>query len=481
MNHKDLEFLNVSSFKESIKDLNKELNKDKAQRSVRNRLRSIQHDAQYVTRIHDILTKEIGQDIPLIANERCGTWYVHPFPKDSLTKTNNQITTYFKSTDGHTNEWTFSFKRLNFHLLDVLSAHHQAGVMIVDSTRRGKTIPDALSKTIPIWCATLNYFMFGKPTLKVSGDDDKAINGKNWFFYPEKTLSLNEASKIADLIPQFAKQLQELNVISKETIKDQLQGKHLKPYWIHPQVRESPLPSFPYTDHIPLILCCSSERCQDGVKSMTGGWVYVQGAADDEELWSQGLNYKEFWSNREEFMNCESEESVIDLIKDIKSSGKGTTDSKSVDELTDITPTLSIGKIVADLSVSDLQDYDNVIILSKEFKAPPQENDKKNTNTIQHFPLQCNKKGSNDLRKSLSSIQFSHPQRTLILDESGKDLSIGVLLILLVKNYDLDWNITENPESANKTIIKQHLAKVNTKKVVNPSRATLQSVNSYLM
>jgi len=28
--------------------------------------------------------------------------------------------------------------------------------LIVDSTRKGKRVPDALSKTIPIWCATIN-------------------------------------------------------------------------------------------------------------------------------------------------------------------------------------------------------------------------------------------------------------------------------------------------------------------------------------
>ena len=32
--------------------------------------------------------------------------------------------------------------------------------IIVDSTRRGKSIPDALSKTIPIWCAVMNRYLF---------------------------------------------------------------------------------------------------------------------------------------------------------------------------------------------------------------------------------------------------------------------------------------------------------------------------------
>lgn len=29
-------------------------------------------------------------------------------------------------------------------------------IIIVDSTRRGKRFPDALSKTIPIWCSVIN-------------------------------------------------------------------------------------------------------------------------------------------------------------------------------------------------------------------------------------------------------------------------------------------------------------------------------------
>ena len=31
--------------------------------------------------------------------------------------------------------------------------------MLVDSTRSGKRMPDALSKTVPIWCAVVNLAM----------------------------------------------------------------------------------------------------------------------------------------------------------------------------------------------------------------------------------------------------------------------------------------------------------------------------------
>jgi hypothetical protein len=41
-------------------------------------------------------------------------------------------------------------------LLIMFSLNHYNSLIIVDSTRRGKRFPDALSKTIPIWCAVLN-------------------------------------------------------------------------------------------------------------------------------------------------------------------------------------------------------------------------------------------------------------------------------------------------------------------------------------
>jgi tRNA A64-2'-O-ribosylphosphate transferase len=66
---------------------------------------------------------------------------------------------YFKSTDGHMNQWGFSLRRLNLQLLDVVQKY--GGAIIVDSTRRGKSMPDALSKTIPIWCCVINRAVFG--------------------------------------------------------------------------------------------------------------------------------------------------------------------------------------------------------------------------------------------------------------------------------------------------------------------------------
>lgn len=71
-----------------------------------NRLRSILRDAAFVASVAASLAR------PLVANERCGSWYVEPARKRGSA--------YFKSTDGHTGQWGFSCRRLNLHLLDII-------------------------------------------------------------------------------------------------------------------------------------------------------------------------------------------------------------------------------------------------------------------------------------------------------------------------------------------------------------------------
>lgn len=77
--------------------------------SIRNRLQSIIEDASFVQEV----STSYGR--PLIANERCGSWYIDPKHKDGSA--------YFKSTDGHTGVWSFSTRRLNVHLLEKIGRH----------------------------------------------------------------------------------------------------------------------------------------------------------------------------------------------------------------------------------------------------------------------------------------------------------------------------------------------------------------------
>lgn len=71
------------------------------------RLKSIDQDAQFVQKV------QAAYNLPLIANERCGSWYIDPVSKAQSA--------YFKSTDGHTGQWSLSLRRLNLQVLEAIS------------------------------------------------------------------------------------------------------------------------------------------------------------------------------------------------------------------------------------------------------------------------------------------------------------------------------------------------------------------------
>lgn len=75
--------------------------------SIHNRLTSIRADAAFVSQV-----SATYRGRPLVANERCGSWYVPPGDKAASA--------YFKSTDGHERAWKFSTRRLNLHLVDLI-------------------------------------------------------------------------------------------------------------------------------------------------------------------------------------------------------------------------------------------------------------------------------------------------------------------------------------------------------------------------
>ena len=74
--------------------------------STTNRLRSIHQDSLFV---QDVAS---SYNLPIVANERCGNWYILPEKKAGIA--------YFKSTDGHWGQWGFSTRRLNMQILDII-------------------------------------------------------------------------------------------------------------------------------------------------------------------------------------------------------------------------------------------------------------------------------------------------------------------------------------------------------------------------
>ena len=157
-------------------------------RGIRDRLLSIDRDVGFVHAVAALFAR------PVVANERCGSWYVRPGLKRGSS--------YFKSTDGHFGQCCFNLRRLNAHLLDIVV--HGDGCIIVDSTRRGKSMPDALSKTIPIWCAVLNRTLF--PGL-VHSSDRAGVEEYHRFYTPPDCISASEDSQIEARIDGFVESL----------------------------------------------------------------------------------------------------------------------------------------------------------------------------------------------------------------------------------------------------------------------------------
>jgi tRNA A64-2'-O-ribosylphosphate transferase len=432
--------------------------------STRNRLLSIIKDAEFIVEIKDTYYP----DIPIIPNDRCGRWYVNP----KLYK--NLIPSYFKSTDGHTNNWSFSTRRLNLHLLNQINENN--GIILVDSTRRGKKIPDSFSKTIPIWISIMNKFINSNSPFMET------------FITPIETVSKYEHDRMLDLLPDFLLEMEKFKDIVQEKIDNSLiKKKILKPFWIYPGCKT--LPVFLGTeDFLPIILISASEQSQDGANKING-YTYVQGAGDDHELWAKNLTPQLFWNNYERFsLIFESTEAQVDqLIQSIVLEEK--TRIAKLDErvksisfwndsdIVKVNDFLSFGKIERNITFNNIHEnllFDKVIVLESTFRFTKPENNCK----IFKFNLDSgSKKSSKLLRSEISNIvKILNPsEKTLIVCNSGEDMSVAAVLCYINTLADID------KKNLSKETIRRDLIKLMDLKKVNPQRATLNSVNSFLL
>ncbi|KAJ5104876.1 hypothetical protein NUU61_002223 [Penicillium alfredii] len=470
-----LESLHFPSAQQSISQTLSSLRRSAL--TVSNRLQSIETDAAFVQEVAD------HYGLPLVANERCGSWYISPVDKAGSA--------YFKSTDGHTGQWDFSFRRLNLQLLPLARDH--GGCVIVDSTRRGKLMPDALSKTIPIWCAVLNRALFPSETAY------HAVK------LPPKYLGESEESQIANRIDGFVKSLKDLK-LDLDSLRQQL-GKPIQIAWAN---RSYFYPTDLHrSDAYNLIILCSASKRVHGAEMSEGG--YIQGAGDDSEGWAHGLTPPVFWANQA-ILKRTSEEELPDLIAELISEHQH---HSSGQEATLIAPTRNLYISATDARVNESGSYDLVIDCNGSPAAVG--------GNAKRLNLGCSaaKLGSRDLRKSLNKVRdfvgaqlgFDSSRSLLVTCDTGKDLAAGALLAILCLFYNDEGKALHPPppppwiswyhgngfnryEEQNgrsfdaslskriigKQFIRQRLAWiVSSKHDVNPSRSTLQSINAFLM
>ncbi|KAF9788173.1 initiator tRNA phosphoribosyl transferase [Thelephora terrestris] len=265
---------------------------------IYNRIHSIAEDALFVEQV-----AEQYDGYPIIPNLRCGAWYVSPGLGAGRFA-------YFKSTDGHFNNWSFNLRRPNVHLLPIIAGN--PGIIIVDSTRAGKRMPDALSKTIPIWCAVMNKAIAKKFPSAIPHDWETNL------FTPPASVSRQEHCQIEKRIEEWAEALAE------SEYELPLLAKPVRPIWVDQST--TVLPTFSGSQGFtPLICLSASKQIEDGLERREHGFTYVQGSGDDHELWGRGLNPDIFWSSRSTLLATARGdlESVIDGLIDRHASREG--------------------------------------------------------------------------------------------------------------------------------------------------------------
>ncbi|KFG85141.1 putative 2'-O-ribosyl phosphate transferase RIT1 [Metarhizium anisopliae] len=453
--------------------------------SIHNRLTSILSDAEFVHQAAQALKQPPSNDNanqetqeraprPLVANERCGSWYIPPGDK--------YASAYFKSTDGHERAWKFSTRRLNLHLLDMIEKHD--GIIIVDSTRRGKRMPDALSTTIPIWCTVLNTVLL--PSHPHSSQ----------LFLPPHLLPTTHA-QITALIPQFVASFKALHLQDLPKIT-----KPLRPFWVtqdsalgpethalppepSPEAQDQTAPGTIYASYRPVICLTASRRNTSSSEIDSNG--YIQGAADDTENWAHDLTPAAFWANRDLLLSTPEPE-LPDLIASLSPSPSPAAQATPA-SAPDNNPTT---RLTPQISVCALPPPPGAgCCISLTSATTPRDQWAKSAASME-VGLGRHKTASRNLRTALpyicdfasACLQRDPQARVTVACESGKDTSVGAALALSCYLFDDEGQFRVPDETARftKTLVKMRLARIMTAYPgANPSRQTLQSVNSFLM
>ena len=339
--------------------------------------------------------------------------------------------------------------------------------IIVDSTRKGKSMPDALSKTVPIWITVLNRVLFP--------DDTNAGQLRT----PENSVSRSEHARIDERLSGFVAELASLQ-LDLERLRAKLKRKPLEPIWITPDSTLSLSRSTQSNLNL-IVLCTASGRIRSE-QSMSG---YVQGAADDSESWACGLDAVTFWKHSEQLLFA-LEDNLPSMIQSLMAESELSCQARSP---VLIAPTTNIW--ISDNAAAELRypDFDLVISCSEHHSALLLQ---KMKSRYLHLACTTGKIGSRQLRTELRKLPafltyLTPTSRILVSCQSGRDLAVGVALAILCLYCSEEGKLLspsrQGPASAlNKATIKHRLSWIMVSMPdAAPSRATLQSVNAFLL
>ncbi|KAF2074401.1 hypothetical protein CYY_004297 [Polysphondylium violaceum] len=470
--------------------------------SLLNRLQSIHHDSRFV----DLIKQTYGQTysissededtdkqqqqqqqsfrLPIVANLRCGAWYYHSF----------DATCYFKSTDGHYGNWSFSTNRLNLHLLDIISKHN--GCIIIDSTRKGKKYPDSFSRTVPIWACTINRVIHKlKQQRKSSGNSgggdqedgvtwDENLNMPAWVSESEK----DQIEKL--VLDKFSQSLLSCGA-DLDIYLDKL-CKPVRPIWINTETiiwSGDHIPNPKQLSFYPIYLVSCSDHRREGDSRYRS---YVQGAGDDDEKWAMGLTPSLFWANKDQIL-CQSADYIDDYIQDLileskvnsiqisdnssdSNNNSNNRNNSNNNELECDKDTIKLGDTNIYISssvplLSCVWKYFDVLLncsnitydgVYKEEEEDGHGDDDEKLSPYLHLPISEGKFGKDDLEFQLQDAEdfiYKHLKvnpnaRVLIHSTHSKPNCVCIALVLITKYYlqnSTTTNTTSNSSSSSST------------------------------
>ena len=222
--------------------------------------------------------------------------------------------------------------------IDQNNSNRNFGCLIVDASH-SKVMPDAFSRTIPIWASVLNRVINKlreqkELRIKTNNNDSNSINTSsyiekkesepmNWdtnLYTPLTCVTIEEHNEIESILDKHVDSVLSSGVILDPDWLIKNVTKPLKPYWI---TNNGSIPSIcpRYSKDYISIVCVSCSNMNNKLTKMTSpilhqfsthaipkvnerhqikqySWYYTPGAGDDHESWSHGLTPSLFWSHR---------------------------------------------------------------------------------------------------------------------------------------------------------------------------------------
>ncbi|MDI1491612.1 MAG: tRNA A64-2'-O-ribosylphosphate transferase [Ramalina farinacea] len=381
-------------------------------------------------------------------------------------------------------------------------------------------MPDALSKTISIWCCVLNNLLFPQSSSAdlnsttttrsegVSGDFESQSHIYHPLETPPNIISQTEHSQILAKIPILIRQARSL-CLDLPYLRTALKNRPLRPCFttsdrhVSPSAPTQLIQDETWDSHI--ILCCSVSH---HTTSPFEG--YIQGAGDDSENWAHGLTPQSFWNRKDELMQAADKgewalvEAIKKLVADeqkgIRTLGPGQERDPIMPARLGkmklfVGPTPSTGGVLHGFDIvivcADTRPSDDAIIHNLQQQTDP-------WTKILRLPCGKGKPGSRALRAQLPRlIPFIDSfdlciSRILVACDTDGDLSLGVALALSCLYFDnRGFMRSRRGGEIDKDMINSRLmgimgSMVAMHKASKPrpakfSRATLQSVKAFLM